>query len=91
MSSAPASAKKILGLLVCSERPLRWREIQSRFCIDAEEVVCDPEDLRADTCKQLCSSLVDAIDCEMFPGVESEQTITMIHETANKYVQAINS
>ncbi|KAH7196367.1 uncharacterized protein B0J16DRAFT_376842 [Fusarium flagelliforme] len=86
MSSAQASATKILGLLVCAERPLRWREIQARFCIDAEEAVCDPEDLRADTCKQLCSSLVDAIDCEMFPGVESEQTVTMIHETASKYL-----
>jgi hypothetical protein len=81
---AQASAKKILGLLVCSERPLRWREIQSRFCIDADEAICDPDDLRADTCKQLCSSLVDTIECDMFPGVKSEQIITMVHETARK-------
>ena len=85
---AQASAKKILGLLVCSERPLRWREVQSKFCIDADEALCDPEDLRRDTCKQLCSSLVDVADCEIFPGVESEQTIMMVHETASKYGQS---
>ena len=87
--SAQASAKKILGLLVCSERPLRWRELQSRFCINADKALCDPENLRVDTCKQLCSSLVDATDCEIFPGVKSEQTITMIHETASKYDQVM--
>ncbi|KAI1068537.1 hypothetical protein LB507_004229, partial [Fusarium sp. FIESC RH6] len=89
--SAQASAKKILGLLVCSQRPLRWREIQSRFCINADESYCDPDDLRADTCKQLCSSLVNATDCEMFPGVKSEQSITMIHETASKYLVRIGA
>jgi hypothetical protein len=26
----------------------------------------------------------------MFPGVESEQTITMIHETASQYAQPPN-
>lgn len=82
--SAQTSAKKIFGWVVCSERPLRWREIQSRFCIDVVHGLCDTDDVRADNCKQLCSSLVDAIDCEMFPGVESEQTITIIHETASK-------
>ncbi|RGP67320.1 vegetative incompatibility het-e-1 [Fusarium sporotrichioides] len=89
--SARTSAKKILGWLVCSERPLRWREIQSRFCIDVERGLCDPDDLRIDSCKQLCSSLVDATDCEMFPKVESEQTITMIHETASKYLVHTNT
>ena len=82
--SAQASAKKVLGLLACSQRPLRWREIQSRFCINADEALCDSDDLRADTCKQLCSSLVDTIECDIFPGVEVEQIITMVHETARK-------
>ncbi|WKT50544.1 Zinc finger C2H2-type [Fusarium oxysporum f. sp. vasinfectum] len=80
------SVRRILGWVVCSARPLRWREIQSRFCIDAEKEICDPDDLRVDSCKKLCSSLVDAADCELFSGVESEQTITMIHETASKYL-----
>ncbi|GKU22967.1 unnamed protein product [Fusarium langsethiae] len=84
--SAQTSAKKILGWLVCSERPLRWREIQSRFCIDVERGFCDPDDVRVGSCKQLCSSLVDATDCEIFPGVKSEQTIAIIHETASKYL-----
>uniref|UniRef100_A0A4E9EBI7 NACHT domain-containing protein n=1 Tax=Gibberella zeae TaxID=5518 RepID=A0A4E9EBI7_GIBZA len=53
--------------------------------------LCDPDDVRADNCKQLCSSLVDATDCEMFPGVESEQTINIIHETASKYLVYTNT
>ncbi|EKJ70215.1 hypothetical protein FPSE_09589 [Fusarium pseudograminearum CS3096] len=89
--SAQASAKKILGWLVCSQRPLRWREIQSRFCIDVDTGLCDADDVRADNCKQLCSSLVDATDCELFPGVGSEQTITIIHETASKYLIYTNT
>ncbi|KAL3600097.1 hypothetical protein FPOAC2_04328 [Fusarium poae] len=89
--SAQSSTKQILGWLICSERPLRWREIQSRFCIDVDDELCDPEDVRADGCKKLCSSLVDATDCELFPGVESEQTITMIHETASKYLIYTNT
>ncbi|KAF4457118.1 hypothetical protein F53441_906 [Fusarium austroafricanum] len=84
--SSRESAKRILGWVVCSARPLRWREIQSRFCIDAEKGICDPNDIRVDSCKKLCSSLVDTVDCELFPGVESERTITMIHETASQYL-----
>ncbi|KAH6991929.1 hypothetical protein EDB82DRAFT_553818 [Fusarium venenatum] len=89
--SAQASAKQILGWLICSERPLRWREIQSRFCIDVDDELCDQEDVRADGCKKLCSSLVDVTNCEMFPGAESEQTLTMIHETASKYLIYTNT
>jgi len=88
--SAQGSARKIFGMLVCAERPLRWREIQSRFCIDADEALSDPEDLRADTCKQLCSSLVDTIECDMFPGVQSEHIVTMVHETARRYARVLD-
>ncbi|KAL6918241.1 hypothetical protein FSST1_009736 [Fusarium sambucinum] len=89
--SASLCAKRILGWVVCSERPLRWREIQSRFCIDPVKNVCDPDHLRADSCKELCSSLVDAVNCEMFPDIKSEQIITMIHETASKYLVHTNT
>ncbi|UZP37042.1 hypothetical protein NXS19_004858 [Fusarium pseudograminearum] len=89
-SSAQTSAKKIFKWVVCSKRPLRWREIQSRFCIDAETGVCNPRNLRVDSCKKLCSSLVETTDCELFPGVDSEMNITMIHETAIKYLVQTN-
>ncbi|KAF5645873.1 heterokaryon incompatibility protein het-E-1 [Fusarium tjaetaba] len=84
--SRDTSVKRILGWIICAARPLRWREIQSRFCIDAEQQICDIDNLRLDSCKQICSSFVDVTDCELFPRIESEQVVTMVHETATKYL-----
>ncbi|KAF5252268.1 hypothetical protein FANTH_2824 [Fusarium anthophilum] len=80
------TVKKILGWVICAERPLRWREIQSRFCIDAEKETCNIRNLRRDSCKSICSSLIDVTNCEMFPNTESEQVISIVHETATKYL-----
>ncbi|KAF5705135.1 heterokaryon incompatibility protein het-E-1 [Fusarium mundagurra] len=84
--SRDTSVKRILGWVICAARPLRWREIQSRFCINAEQQICDIDNLRLDSCKQICSSFVDITDCELFPSTESEQVVTMVHETATKYL-----
>ncbi|KAL9562958.1 hypothetical protein ACKAV7_012909 [Fusarium commune] len=84
--SRDTSVKRILGWIVCAARPLRWREIQSRFCIDAEKQICDIENVRLDSCKRICSSFVDVTDCELFPRTESEQIVTMVHETATQYL-----
>ncbi|KAI8665508.1 NACHT domain-containing protein [Fusarium sp. Ph1] len=59
--SRQKTVKKILGWIICSQRPLRWREIQSRFCIDAEKGTCNPKRRRLDGCKDICSSLVDMV------------------------------
>ncbi|KAF4944322.1 hypothetical protein FGADI_12776 [Fusarium gaditjirri] len=80
------TVKRILGWVICAARPLRWREIQSRFCIDAEKETCNIRNLRRDSCKSICSSLVDVTDCDMFPKIESEQVISMVHESATKYL-----
>ncbi|KAG4273469.1 hypothetical protein FPRO04_09592 [Fusarium proliferatum] len=80
------TVRKILGWVTCAARPLRWREIQSRFCIDAEKETCNIRNLRRDSCKTICSSLVDVTDCDMFPNIESEQFTSMVHETATKYL-----
>ncbi|KAF5970510.1 heterokaryon incompatibility protein het-E-1 [Fusarium coicis] len=32
------------------------------------------------------ASLVDVTNCDLFPNVESEQVVTMVHETATKYL-----
>ncbi|UPK92591.1 hypothetical protein LCI18_003526 [Fusarium solani-melongenae] len=84
--SRQKSVKKILGWVICSQRPLRWREIQSRFCIDAEKGACNPKRRRLDNCKDICSSLVDVMICEMFGSLQSEQIIQMVHETASRYL-----
>ncbi|KAF4443714.1 Vegetative incompatibility HET-E-1 [Fusarium acutatum] len=44
-----------------------------------------PEDLDR-ACKSICSSLVDLTNCDIFPNIESEQVVTMVHETATKYL-----
>ncbi|RBA19768.1 hypothetical protein FPRO05_09068 [Fusarium proliferatum] len=80
------TVKKILGWVICATRPLRWREIQSRFCIDAEKETCNIRNLRRDSCKSICSSFVDITNCDMFPNMKSEQFISMVHETATKYL-----
>ncbi|TVY64497.1 putative ankyrin repeat protein [Fusarium oxysporum f. sp. cubense] len=84
--SRDTSVKRILGWIVCAARPLRWREIQSRFCIDAEKQICDIENARLDSCKAICSSFVDVTECDLFPNIESEQVVSMVHETATKYL-----
>ncbi|KAG4254580.1 hypothetical protein FPRO03_06920 [Fusarium proliferatum] len=85
-SSRHKTVKRILGWVVCATRPLRWREIQSRFCIDADKEICNAKYLRRDSCKSICSSLVDVTNCDMFPNIESEQIVTMVHETATIYL-----
>lgn len=55
-SSRHKTVKKILGWVICATRPLRWREIQSRFCIDADKEICNIKSLRRDSCKSICSS-----------------------------------
>ncbi|KAJ4267105.1 hypothetical protein NW762_003203 [Fusarium torreyae] len=80
------SVKKILGWVICSKRPLRWREIQSRFCINADTGTCNKKGLRRDSCKKICGSLVDITDCEIFGDAESEQIINIVHQSASKYL-----
>ncbi|KAG7408557.1 Alpha-latrotoxin-Lh1a [Fusarium oxysporum f. sp. rapae] len=48
-SSRHKTVKKILGWVICATRPLRWREIQSRFCIDADKEICNIKGLRRDS------------------------------------------
>ncbi|KAI9896377.1 hypothetical protein N3K66_008549 [Trichothecium roseum] len=43
---------------------------------------CDPENMRKDFCKAICSSFVEVEDSEMFPGLPGEQRVTIVHRTA---------
>ncbi|KAI1752664.1 WD40 repeat-like protein [Xylaria castorea] len=79
-------AKKILGWIICASRLLRWREIQSLFCIDPVKGDVDYEERRLRvTCKELCGSLIDvhyATDTKTGP----EDVIKIVHETAREYL-----
>ncbi|KAK6343601.1 hypothetical protein TWF730_011192 [Orbilia blumenaviensis] len=84
--SKSSAAVNILGWIVTSGRPLRWREIQARFCIDPEDAICDPEERLEDSCKILCSSLVDFEPCCDHKDTESEQVVSIVHPTASSYL-----
>ncbi|KAF5250227.1 hypothetical protein FANTH_4552 [Fusarium anthophilum] len=85
-SSRCKTVMKILGWVICAARPLRWREIQSRFCIDADKETFNMKSKRLDSCKSICSSLFDVTNCDLFPDIESEQIVSMVHETATTYL-----
>ncbi|KAH7165444.1 hypothetical protein EDB81DRAFT_253192 [Dactylonectria macrodidyma] len=87
----PSPARKksvagILGWLVCSARPLRWREIQSRFCINLENSTCNFRNRRVDSCKIICGSLVETEPCEYHEDSVTEQNIRLVHSTASRYL-----
>ncbi|PNP57543.1 hypothetical protein THARTR1_02541 [Trichoderma harzianum] len=81
-----SSAEQILSWIICSARKLRWREIQSRFCILPEEGICNFKKKRVDTCKVLCGSFVEVEACSDHGDTPSEQIISLVHETAGKYL-----
>ncbi|KAI1477416.1 hypothetical protein F4774DRAFT_420091 [Daldinia eschscholtzii] len=79
-------ARTILGWITCAGRLLRWREIQSSFCIIPNEGVVEYEEgkLRV-TCKELCRSLVD-VHSESGNGNEPDDIIKIVHDTAREYL-----
>ncbi|KAM5350993.1 hypothetical protein ACJ41O_003716 [Fusarium nematophilum] len=85
-TSRQKTVKKMLGWIICSKRPLRWREIQSRFCVDVDKATCSAKRRRLDSCKDIGSSLVDVTECDLFMSVQSEQIVHMVHETASQYL-----
>jgi hypothetical protein len=80
------AAERILGWVASAERPLRWREIQSRFCIDSEAGTANIQRQSVKSCKYLCGSLVEV---GMMGGVgdpRSEGEVEMVHSSAKAYV-----
>ncbi|KAG4435756.1 hypothetical protein IFR05_008770 [Cadophora sp. M221] len=80
------AAQQILGWVICAERPLRWREIQSRFCIDPEIGNANTQKKPVKSCKHLCGSLVEVQTIELTGGVESEGEVEMVHPSAKEYL-----
>ncbi|KAI8650419.1 hypothetical protein NCS57_01375600 [Fusarium keratoplasticum] len=84
--SKKAAASKILGWMTCAARPLHWREIQSLFCIDPERGECIPGRRRVDSCKALCSSLVEEDLPDEAEGEVREPVVRLVHNTAGGYL-----
>lgn len=77
-------ATKILGWITCAGRLLRWREIQSLFCIDPVTGNIDYEGSKlVVTCKHLCGSLVDVHQANI-EKAGPEDIIRIVHETARE-------
>ncbi|KAF4454890.1 zinc finger protein [Fusarium austroafricanum] len=79
-------ALKLLGLLISGQRLLRWREVQAFFCIDPiqGEAHYDNDRLRVSS-KELCGSLVDT--GRVLGEISmSEETIQIVHPTAQRYL-----
>lgn len=82
--AARQAALKILSWVTCAVRPLRWREIQSIFCINVESSTVNYEDRRLRvSCKQLCGSLVDVHQAlHGQPG--PDDIVTIVHGSARE-------
>ena len=75
------AAKKILGYTICAERPMMWKELQSRFCISIDSDTADPDFLLSVSCKNICGSLVE-IEPDAVFNTSPDITVTLVHETA---------
>lgn len=71
------AARKLLGLLVCARRPLRWHEIQGAVSVDlgTRSIDFDRRQLRVDS-KDLCGSLVE---------ISSGGIISLVHASARQW------
>ncbi|KAI0188850.1 WD40 repeat-like protein [Astrocystis sublimbata] len=79
-------ARKIMGWIVCARRLLRWREIQSMFCIDPIKGDVDYKERRlVVTCKELCGSLIDMHQVDKNKA-SPEDIVNIVHETAQQFL-----
>ncbi|KAK6839363.1 hypothetical protein PG987_005229 [Apiospora arundinis] len=82
------AATQVVKWLTCAVRPLRWREIQSLFCIDPHQGICNPRNRRVDDCKCICGSFVEinqlASNMVLLDGVDP--VVSLVHDTARSYL-----
>jgi hypothetical protein len=70
------TAKKVLGWITFSKRPLKWHEIQGATCIDLQQRAANFEGHRMPGhIRDICGSLV-----EILPG----DRVQLVHTTARQ-------
>jgi hypothetical protein len=80
-------ARRILNLVICAERPLRWREIQSHFSIDVQSGTANPKLRLLKSGKQFCGSLIEINSQKDVPGPQGsgpDDVLELVHDTARK-------
>ncbi|KAK3986135.1 hypothetical protein QBC44DRAFT_373441 [Cladorrhinum sp. PSN332] len=80
------AALRILGLVICSERPLFWKEIQAFFCIDFDTETADPDFQLLGSPKYYCGSLLEATQTDNSTIHASDGSVRIVHETARGYL-----
>ncbi|KAL6922418.1 hypothetical protein FSST1_006444 [Fusarium sambucinum] len=81
-----AVAHHILGMIMCACRPLHWREIQCKFCIDPSQDEINIERELVMSCKEICSSLVDVSYLQPSLSSSGEEVIDLVHSSAKTYL-----
>ena len=71
-------------MIMCAYRPLHWREIQSKFCIDPRSGEADIDRRLVLGCKRLCGSLVDVGYLEPERSTAGEEIVEFVHATAKE-------
>ncbi|KAI1196743.1 hypothetical protein F5X97DRAFT_202231 [Nemania serpens] len=79
------AAQTILGLVICAERPLMWKEIQSRFCINIDTATANADYQMLHSCKYLCGSLVE-VEHSQISESEHDDVVELVHHTAKLYL-----
>ncbi|KIV79744.1 hypothetical protein PV11_07289 [Exophiala sideris] len=73
-----ATAQKILGLMICARRPLKWHEIQCALSTNVADGTVDFAQRRSRThIREICGSLVNAL---------SGDRLELVHSTAKDYL-----
>ncbi|KAK4214473.1 hypothetical protein QBC37DRAFT_387130 [Rhypophila decipiens] len=87
-------ARRILNLVICAERLLRWREIRSHFSIDIQSKTANPKSHPRKSAKHYCGSLVEICQKDehrsQSVGPEPEDVLELVHETARTYLLQTN-
>ncbi|KAI1871350.1 uncharacterized protein JN550_004795 [Neoarthrinium moseri] len=71
------TVQKVLGWIVCAQRPLRWYEIQGALCIDTESQHINHDREIADSPKGLFASLVE---------VRGDGAAELVHGSAREFL-----
>jgi hypothetical protein len=75
------ASQQILGRVMCAERPLMWKELQSWFCIEVDNETADTDFRLTMSCKVLCGSLIE-VEPNTRSIASSDDIINLVHETA---------
>lgn len=82
-------ARMLLSLMVCSRRPLRWRELQAAISIDPDDQTIDPSRRLVTNVENLCGSLVEVLPGDRVDFIHVTACWSVEHSHPRAYLQLI--